>query len=168
MFARDLGYNQLLISEMISIALYAIVLEELRDIIKQVVVKARLGDLTAAKLVLGYVVGKPVARLVPVQEVTDEEVSRAVDELLEFHEGRTLEGISLRVRQLADRALELADRAVSTDATPAALLSADTVFYRSHASDGPRGGRLRAQKVNPGVESPIGGQLEHEKWQPIR
>ena len=32
-FARDLGYNQLLISEMISCALYGIVLEDLRDLI---------------------------------------------------------------------------------------------------------------------------------------
>lgn len=32
-FARDLGYNQLLISEMISIAIYALVFDELRDLI---------------------------------------------------------------------------------------------------------------------------------------
>lgn len=52
-------------AEMRQAMLDAVSPEDLKDIVRQVVVKARLGDLTAAKLVLSYVVGKPAAAVEP-------------------------------------------------------------------------------------------------------
>jgi prevent-host-death family protein len=40
--------------------------------------------------------GKPVARLVPVQGTSDDQVQQAVDHLQDFHKTRSLDGLSLR------------------------------------------------------------------------
>src|SRR5207247_2048690 len=42
------------------------------DIIRQVVIKARLGDLTAAKIALSYVIGKPTPAVDPDRVDLDE------------------------------------------------------------------------------------------------
>jgi len=52
--------------------LEAVTPQDVQDIIRQVVVKARLGDLTAAKLALGYVVGKPGKSVEPDRVELDE------------------------------------------------------------------------------------------------
>lgn len=59
-------------AEMRQAMLDAVSPQDVQDVIRQVVVKARLGDLTAAKLVLGYVVGKPVAAIEPDRVDIDE------------------------------------------------------------------------------------------------
>src|SRR5205823_2099777 len=54
-------------------ALIAAVTEgDVQDVIRQVMVKARLGDLAAAKIVLGYVIGKPTAPVDPDRVDLDE------------------------------------------------------------------------------------------------
>lgn len=69
--ARGNPFNRRM-AEMRQAMLNAVSPEDLQDVIRQVVVKARLGDLAAAKLVLSYVVGKPSTPVEPDRVDLDE------------------------------------------------------------------------------------------------